>query len=77
MVTFLPAAFLGWFAIAAILSGSPAMVPAAMAERLGLVAALRRTVELGRADYVHAAGLPATLAPSSSGRRGSRWAWVS
>ena len=65
VVTFLPAAFLfGWFAIAAILWLGIAghAVPAAMAERLGLVAALRRTVELGRADYVHAAGSLATLA---------------
>ncbi len=33
-----------------------------MAERLGPVGALRRTVELARADYVHAAGSFATLA---------------
>jgi hypothetical protein len=33
-----------------------------MAERLPPVAALRRTFELGRADYVHAAGSFATLA---------------
>jgi hypothetical protein len=33
-----------------------------MAERLGLVAALRRTVQLARADYIHAAGSFATLA---------------
>ena len=65
VVTFLPAAFLfGWFAIAAILWLGIAghAVPAAMAERLGPLAALRRTVELGRADYIHAAGSFATLA---------------
>jgi hypothetical protein len=65
VVTFLPAAFLfGWFAIAAVLWLGIAghAVPAAMAERLGPLAALRRTVELGRADYVHAAGSFATLA---------------
>jgi hypothetical protein len=33
-----------------------------VAERLGVRAALRRTVELGRADYVHAIGSFATLA---------------
>ena len=37
-------------------------VPAVMAERIGLIAALRRTVQLGRADYIHAAGSFATLA---------------
>jgi hypothetical protein len=64
-LTFLPAAFLfGWFAIAAILWLGLAghAVPAAMAERLGPVGALRRTVELARADYVHGAGSFATLA---------------
>lgn len=64
-VTFLPAALLfAWFAIAAILWLGIAghAVPAVMAERLGFVDALRRTVELGRADYVHAVGSFATLA---------------
>ena len=64
-ITFLPAAFLfGWFAIAAILWLGLAghAVPAVMAERLGPLAALRRTVQLGRADYIHAAGSFATLA---------------
>ena len=64
-LTFLPAAALfSWFAIAAVLWLGIAghAVPAVMAERIGLVAALRRTVELGRADYVHAAGSFATLA---------------
>lgn len=65
IVTFLPAAVaFAWFAIAAILWLGLAghAVPAVMAERLGPVAALRRTVELARADYVHAAGSFATLA---------------
>jgi hypothetical protein len=65
VVTFLPAAVLfSWFAIAAILWLGIAghAVPAVMAERLGFFAALRRTVELGRADYIHAAGSFATLA---------------
>lgn len=65
VVTFLPAAlFFAWFAILAILWLGLAghAVPAVMAERLGPVASLRRTIELGRADYVHAAGAFATLA---------------
>ena len=65
VVTFLPAAVLfSWFAIAAILWLGIAghAVPAVMAERLGALGALRRTVELGRADYIHAAGAFATLA---------------
>jgi uncharacterized membrane protein len=64
-VTFLPAAFFfGWFVIAAILWLGLVghAVPAVMAERIGVLAALRRTVELGRADYVHAAGSFAALA---------------
>lgn len=65
IVTFLPAAaFFSWFAILAILWLGLAghAVPAAMAERIGPVAALRRTIVLGRADFVHAAGSFATLA---------------
>lgn len=65
ILTFLPAAFFfGWFAIVAILWLGLAghAVPAVMAERLGITAALRRTFELGRADYVHAAGSFAALA---------------
>jgi hypothetical protein len=65
VVTFLPAAFfLGWFVIVAILWLGLAghAVPAVMAERLGVVSALRRTFELGRTDYVHAAGSFAALA---------------
>jgi hypothetical protein len=64
-LTFLPAAALfSWFAIAAVLWLGIAghAVPAVMAERVGLLPALRRTVQLGRADYVHAAGSFATLA---------------
>ena len=64
-VTFLPAAAsFSWFAIAAVLWLGIAghAVPAVMAERLGVTAALRRTIELGRADYIHAAGSFATLA---------------
>jgi len=64
-LTFLPAAALfSWFAIAAVLWLGIAghAVPAVMAERIGLVAALRRTAQLGRADYIHAAGSFATLA---------------
>ncbi len=64
-VTFLPAAlFFPWFVILSVLWLGLAghALPAVMAERLGLVAALRRTVQLGRADYVHAAGSFATLA---------------
>jgi hypothetical protein len=37
-------------------------VPAALVERLGLAAAVRRGVTLARADYVHALGSLATLA---------------
>ena len=65
IVTFLPAAVLfSWFAIAAILWLGIAghAVPAVMAERLDALGALRRTAELGRADYIHAAGAFATLA---------------
>jgi hypothetical protein len=65
VVTFLPAAvFFGWFVILAILWLGLAghAVPAVMAERIGIVASLRRTVQLARADYVHAAGSFAALA---------------
>ena len=65
VLTFIPAAFFfPWFAIASILwlglAGHAA--PAAMVERLGVLGALRRTVQLARADYIHAAGSLATLA---------------
>jgi hypothetical protein len=61
---FLPAAFLfPWFALAAIvvlaLFGNA--VPAAVIERLGPFAAFRRSLEVARADLVHALGGLATL----------------
>jgi hypothetical protein len=46
---------LGWLALVGL------AVPAALVERRGFSAALRRGVELGRADYVHALGSLATL----------------
>ena len=46
----------GWFAFVGL------AVPAAVAERLGVLASLRRAVELARADYVHALAGLATLA---------------
>lgn len=64
-ITFLPAAVLfPWFALGAILYLGLAghAVPAAMAEGTSFLASLRRTVQLGRADYIHAAGSLATLA---------------
>lgn len=64
-LTFLPAAaLLPWFTIAAVmyLGLAAHAVPAVMAEGLGPIASLRRSFELGRADYVHAAGGLATLA---------------
>ncbi len=65
VLSFLPAAlFFSWFAIVAVLYLGIAghAVPVVMSERIGVRAALRRTVELGRADYVHAVGSFATLA---------------
>jgi hypothetical protein len=65
IVTFLPAApFFPWFALASILWLGLVghAVPAVVVERLGPLAAIRRSVELARADYVHAAGSFATLA---------------
>jgi hypothetical protein len=65
VVTFLPAALLStWFALLSVLWLGLAghAVPVVMAERLGPLPALRRAIELGRADYVHAAGSFATLA---------------
>jgi hypothetical protein len=46
---------LAWFALVGL------AVPAAMAESLGVRAALRRGFALGRADYIHALGGLATL----------------
>jgi hypothetical protein len=65
VVTFLPAATLfPWFVVGAVLwlGAVGHAVPAVMAERLGPLDALRRTVQLARADYIHAAGSLATLA---------------
>jgi hypothetical protein len=65
VVTFLPAALLfSWFALLSVLWLGLAghAVPVVMAERLTPIPALRRAIELGRADYVHAAGAFATLA---------------
>ena len=63
-LVFVPAAlFFPWFALAAVLwLGLVGLaVPAAMRERTSFTASLRRGLELGRADYVHAAGSLATL----------------
>lgn len=64
-VTFLPAALLfPWFALAAVvyLGAFGHAVPAVMAEGLAPLASVRRSVALGRADFVHAVGGLATLA---------------
>ena len=61
---FVPAAlFFPWFAVAAVLwlALVGLVVPVAIAEGTPLLASLRRGFELGRADYVHAAGALATL----------------
>ena len=47
---------LGWLALVGL------GVPAALVENRGLVASVRRGIELARADYVHALGSLATLA---------------
>jgi len=63
-LVFVPAALLfPWFALAAVLwlALVGLAVPAAMAEGTRFTASLRRGLELGRADYVHAAGSLATL----------------
>jgi hypothetical protein len=63
-VVFLPAALLfPWFALAAIvvLAVFGNSVPAAMIEERSPAAALRRSVEVARADLVHALGGLATL----------------
>lgn len=63
-LVFAPAALvLPWFALLAVawLAFLGLAVPAAVAERLGVVASLRRAVQLGRADYAHAVGGLATL----------------
>ena len=63
-LVFVPAALLfPWFALAAVLwLGLVGLaVPAAMREGTSVSASLRRGLELGRVDYVHAAGSLATL----------------
>ena len=60
----IPAALLfPWFALAAVLwlALVGLAVPAAMHEGTSFTTSLRRGLELGRADYVHAAGSLATL----------------
>ena len=63
-LVFVPAALLfPWFALAAVLWLGVAglAVPAAILEGTSFTASLRRGFELGRADYLHAAGSLATL----------------
>jgi hypothetical protein len=63
-VVFVPAALLfPWFALAAVLwlALLGLAVPAAIAEGTTVARSLQRGLELGRADYVHAAGSLATL----------------
>lgn len=63
-LVFVPAAVLfPWFALAAVLwLGLVGLaVPAAMAEGTSFTRSLRRGFELGKADFVHAAGALATL----------------
>jgi hypothetical protein len=63
-VAFLPAAvFFPWFALVSVfwLALVGHVVPVAVKEGLGPVRAFPRALELGRADYIHAAGSLATL----------------
>jgi hypothetical protein len=63
-LVFVPAALLfPWFALAAVLwlALVGLAVPVAMVEDTTFVRSLRRGLELGRADYVHAVGSLATL----------------
>jgi hypothetical protein len=63
-LVFVPAALLfPWFALAAVLwlALVGLAVPAAIVEGTSITGSLRRGFELGRADYVHAAGSLATL----------------
>ena len=63
-IIFVPAALLfPWFALAAVLWLGLAglAVPAAMREGTSVAGSLRRGFELGRVDYLHAAGALATL----------------
>jgi hypothetical protein len=64
VVVWVPAALLfPWFALAAVLwlALVGLAAPAALVERTGFAASLRRGLELGRVDYLHAAGSLATL----------------
>ena len=63
-LVFIPAALLfPWFALAAVLwlALVGLTVPAAIVEGASFTGSLRRGLELGRADYIHAAGSLATL----------------
>jgi hypothetical protein len=63
-LVFVPAALLfPWFALASVLwlALVGLAVPAAIREGASFAGSLRRGLELGRADYVHAAGSLATL----------------
>jgi hypothetical protein len=63
-LVFLPSALLfPWFALAGVLwlALLGLAVPAAMVEGTSFVGSFRRGLELGRVDYVHAAGSLATL----------------
>jgi hypothetical protein len=63
-LVFVPAALLfPWFALAAVLWLGLAglAVPAALLEETSFTTSLRRGLQLGRADYLHAAGSLATL----------------
>jgi len=63
-LVFVPAALLfPWFALAGVLwlALVGLCVPAALLEGASFVGSLRRGLDLGRADYVHAAGSLATL----------------
>ncbi len=63
-LVWIPAAILfPWFALAAVLwlALVGLAVPAALHEGTPFIASLKRGLELGRADYVHAAGSLATL----------------
>jgi hypothetical protein len=63
-VIFVPAALLfPWFALAAVLwlALVGLAVPAAIREGISFAGSLRRGLELGKVDYVHAAGSLATL----------------
>jgi hypothetical protein len=60
----IPAALLfPWFALAAVLwlAAFGLSVPAAMAEGTSVLGSVRRGLQLGRVDYIHAAGALATL----------------